>query len=75
LATLELHRTYYLERLQVLLLIASFALVVAWLLGKATELSGLSKRGGIMRYGLNAFMSTTPSFGSSLASLTDSLLS
>lgn len=38
--SLELHRTYQLERLQVLLLIATLALMVAWLLGKATELTG-----------------------------------
>lgn len=38
--SLELHRTYYVERLQVLLLIATLALMVAWLMGKATELSG-----------------------------------
>jgi hypothetical protein len=34
--SLELH----LERLQVLLLIATLALMVAWLMGKATELTG-----------------------------------
>lgn len=38
--SLELHRTYHVERLQVLLLIAALALLVAWLMGKATELSG-----------------------------------
>jgi len=38
--SLELHRTYHVERLQVLLLIATLALLVAWLMGKATELSG-----------------------------------
>jgi hypothetical protein len=38
--SLELHRTYQVERLQVLLLIATLALMVAWLLGKATELTG-----------------------------------
>jgi len=36
---LELHRTYQVERLQVMLLIASLALLVAWLMGKATELT------------------------------------
>ncbi|HEX2242728.1 MAG TPA: IS4 family transposase [Gammaproteobacteria bacterium] len=38
--SLELHHTYQLERLQVLLLIATLALMVAWLMGKATELTG-----------------------------------
>ena len=38
--SLELHRSYQLERLQVLLLIATLALLVAWLMGKATELTG-----------------------------------
>lgn len=38
--SLELHRTYQVERLQVLLLIATLALMVAWLMGKATELTG-----------------------------------
>jgi Transposase DDE domain len=38
--SLELHRTYQVERLQVLLLIAALALWVAWILGKATKLSG-----------------------------------
>jgi hypothetical protein len=38
--SLELHRTYQLERLQVLLLVATLALMVAWLMGKATELTG-----------------------------------
>src|SRR5919109_339215 len=38
--SLELHRTYQVERLQVLLLIATLALMVAWLIGKATELTG-----------------------------------
>jgi hypothetical protein len=38
--SLELHRTYQVERLQVLLLIATLALMVAWLLGKATEQTG-----------------------------------
>lgn len=38
--SLELHRTYQLERLQVLLLIATLALLVAWLIGKATEHTG-----------------------------------
>jgi Transposase DDE domain len=37
--SLELHRSYQVERLQVLLLIATLALMVAWLLGKATELT------------------------------------
>jgi hypothetical protein len=38
--SLELHRTYQLERLQVLLLIATLVLIVAWLLGKATQHTG-----------------------------------
>jgi hypothetical protein len=38
--SLELHPTYQVEPLQVLLLIATLALRVAWLLGKATELTG-----------------------------------
>jgi len=38
--SLELHRTYQLERLQVLLLIATLALMVAWIIGKATEHTG-----------------------------------
>ena len=38
--SLELHRTYQVERLQVLLLVATLALLVAWLMGKATELTG-----------------------------------
>ena len=38
--SLALHRTWQVERLQVLLLIAHLALLVAWLLGKATELTG-----------------------------------
>src|ERR687887_994279 len=38
--SLELHRTYQVERLQVLWLIATLALRVAGLLGKATELTG-----------------------------------
>ena len=38
--SLELHRTYQVERLQVLLLVATLALLVAWLMGKATELIG-----------------------------------
>lgn len=38
--SLELHLTYQVERLQVLLLIATLALLVAWLLGKAIELTG-----------------------------------
>jgi len=37
--SLELHLTWQVERLQVLLLIANMALLVAWLLGKATELT------------------------------------
>lgn len=36
----ELHPTYPLERLQVLLLIATLALRVAWIIGKATEHTG-----------------------------------
>jgi hypothetical protein len=38
--SLELHRTYQVERLLILLLIATLALLVAWLMGKATEPSG-----------------------------------
>jgi hypothetical protein len=38
--SLELHRTYQVERLQILLLIATLALLVAWLMGKATRLTG-----------------------------------
>ena len=38
--SLELHLTYQVERLQVLLLIALLALLVAWLFGKATQLRG-----------------------------------
>jgi Transposase DDE domain len=38
--SLELHHTYQLDRLQMLLLIATLALRVAWLMGKATELTG-----------------------------------
>lgn len=38
--SLELHHTYQLERLQVLLLIATLALMVAWIIGKATEHTG-----------------------------------
>lgn len=38
--SLELHLTWQVERLQSLLLIAHLALLVAWLLGKATELTG-----------------------------------
>jgi hypothetical protein len=38
--SLELHRTYQVERLQVLLLIATLALMVAWLIGRATEITG-----------------------------------
>ena len=38
--SLELHRTYQVERLQTLLLIAALALMVAWLLGKATQITG-----------------------------------
>ncbi len=38
--SLELHRTYQVERLQILLLVATLALMVAWLMGKATELTG-----------------------------------
>jgi len=37
--SLELHLTYHVERLQILLLIAALALIVAWLMGKATELT------------------------------------
>jgi len=38
--SLELHHTYQLERLQVLLLIATLALMVAWIIGKATQHTG-----------------------------------
>ncbi len=38
--SLELHLTYQVQRLQVLLLIALLALMVAWIMGKATELTG-----------------------------------
>ena len=38
--SLELHRTYQVERLQTLLLIGALALMVAWLLGKATQITG-----------------------------------
>jgi len=38
--SLELHHTYQLEGMQVLLLIATLALMVAWLMGHATELTG-----------------------------------
>ena len=38
--SLELHRSYQVERLQVLLLVATLALMVAWLMGQATELTG-----------------------------------
>jgi len=38
--SLELHLTWQVERLQVMLLMAHLALLVAWLLGKATELTG-----------------------------------
>ena len=41
--SLELHHTYQLERLQVLLLIATLALMVAWLMGRATELTGQAR--------------------------------
>ncbi len=37
--SLELHLTYQVQRLQVMLLIAHLALMVAWLMGKATELT------------------------------------
>jgi len=37
--SLELHLTYQVQRLQVLLLIAMLALLVAWIMGKATELT------------------------------------
>jgi hypothetical protein len=39
LRTQPLHRAYQVERLQILLLIATLALMVAWLMGKATELA------------------------------------
>jgi hypothetical protein len=38
--SLQLHHTYQLERLQVLLLIATLALMVAWIIGKATRHTG-----------------------------------
>jgi hypothetical protein len=38
--SLKLHHTYQLERLQVLLLIATLTLRVAWIIGKATEHTG-----------------------------------
>ena len=38
--SLELHLTYQVQRLQVLILIAMLALLVAWIMGKATELTG-----------------------------------
>jgi hypothetical protein len=38
--SLESHRTYQVEPLQLLLLIATRALRVAWLIGKATKLTG-----------------------------------
>ncbi|HZC00354.1 MAG TPA: IS4 family transposase [Gammaproteobacteria bacterium] len=41
--SLELHPTYQLEPLQGLLLIATLALRVAWLMGKATELTGQAR--------------------------------
>lgn len=37
---LEQHLSYQVQRLQILLLIAALALMVAWLMGKATELTG-----------------------------------
>lgn len=37
--SLELHLTHQVERLQILLLIAALALMVAWLMGKAAELT------------------------------------
>ena len=37
--SLELHRSYHVQRLQMLLLIAALALRVAWVIGKATELT------------------------------------
>ena len=37
--SLAFHLTWQVERLQVMLLIASLALMVAWLMGKATELT------------------------------------
>lgn len=37
--SLEQHLTYQVERLQILLLIAALAVMVAWLIGKAAELS------------------------------------
>jgi hypothetical protein len=38
--SLELHLTYQVQRLQVLLLIAMLALMVAWIMGKAIEITG-----------------------------------
>ena len=37
--SLELHRSYHVPRLQMLLLIAALAVLVAWVMGKATELT------------------------------------
>ena len=37
--SLELHRSYHVQRVQMLLLIAALALLVAWVMGKATELT------------------------------------
>jgi hypothetical protein len=42
--SLELHRTHYVHRLQVLLLIATLALLVAWVFGNAMELTGQHRR-------------------------------
>lgn len=41
--SLELHLTYQVERLQVLVLISALALLVAWLMGKAAELTGIHR--------------------------------
>jgi hypothetical protein len=37
--SLEQHLTYQVRRLQIMLLIAALALMVAWIMGKATELT------------------------------------
>jgi len=37
--SLELHLSYHVQRVQILLLIAALALMVAWVIGKATELT------------------------------------
>ncbi len=42
--SLELHLSYQVQRLQVLLLVAMLALLVAWLIGKAIELRGAHRQ-------------------------------